>query len=184
MTKVIIIDRDGVINFDTKGYIKSPDEWSAIPGSLEAIAQFNRSGYQVFIATNQSGIGRGFYDVAALDTIHEKLMNELAAVGGHVEEIFFCPHHPNDDCGCRKPKPGLFHSIQKKYQVDLTETFFIGDSWSDVQAAVHANCQPVLVLTGNGQRTLAEHPELKHILNFANLAAAADYICHQRQEKK
>lgn len=176
MTKAIILDRDGVINFDSLEYIKSPDEWLPIPGSLEAIAQFNRAGYAVFVATNQSGLARGYYDMETLDRIHEKFLHELASVGGHIEEIFFCPHHPDDACNCRKPKPGLFHRIAQQYHVKLGETFFVGDSWSDVQAATEVGCRPILVMTGNGKKTLAAHPELKDILQFTNLAAAADYL--------
>ena len=153
----IILDRDGVINHNSDQYIKSPDEWIAIPGSLEAIAQLNRTGFRVIIATNQSGVARGYYDMAVLDTIHEKMISELAAVGGYIEEIFFCPHHPEEHCLCRKPKPGLFQQIQRKYPVCLADTLFVGDSYSDVQTAFAAGCKPVLVLTGNGQRDVKRY---------------------------
>ncbi len=176
MKKIVILDRDGVVNFDSLEYIKSPDEWQAIPGSLEAIAQLNRAGYHVIIVTNQSGIARGFYDLATLDQIHEKLIRELAAVGGHVDEILFCPHHPEVGCECRKPRPGLLYQIKEKYSVNLADTFFIGDSWTDMQVACTAGCKPILVLTGNGKKTLAEHPELTAIPSVADLAAAAQYI--------
>src|SRR5579862_2669163 len=108
----IILDRDGVINYDSEAYIKSPEEWLPIPGSLEAIATLNRHGFRVLIATNQSGVSRGYYDLAMLDRIHEKLVAQLAAVGGCIEEIFFCPHHPDDHCVCRKPKPGMIYQIK------------------------------------------------------------------------
>lgn len=180
MTNIIIIDRDGVINFDSPAYIKSPEEWLPIPGSLEAIAQLNRHNYQVVIATNQSGVARGYYDLETLDRIHEKLIAELAAVGGFVTEIFFCPHHPDENCFCRKPKPGLLHRIQEKFSVDLKNTFFIGDSWTDMQVAFAMGCKPILVLTGNGNKTLTEHPELANIQCFADLAKASDYIIEQR----
>lgn len=182
MKKMIILDRDGVINFDSSEYIKSPDEWHAIPGSLEAIASLNRAGFQVIIATNQSGVARGYYNLATLDEIHEKLMAELAAVGGYVEEIFFCPHHPDERCNCRKPKPGLFQQIQKKYEVDLQDVYFVGDSFTDVLVAKAVGCKFMMVLTGNGARTLAEHPDLHTELQFKNLAEAADYAIRHSQK--
>lgn len=178
----IILDRDGVINFDSDEYIKSPDEWLPIPRSLEAVAALNRAGYRVLVATNQSGVARGYYDLAMLDQIHEKMMRELAAVGGYVEEIFYCPHHPDDQCGCRKPKPGMLYAIQKKYQLDLPNTYFIGDSFADMGAAAAAGCKPILVLTGNGQKTLARHPHLAEVPAFTDLAEAVAFILAQDNE--
>lgn len=175
----IILDRDGVINFDSDEYIKSPDEWLPIPGSLEAIAQLNRAGYQVLIVTNQSGIARGYFDLDTLDLIHEKLMRELASVGGYIEEIFFCPHHPDEVCSCRKPRPGLLYRLSEKYQVALEQTFFIGDSYSDVKAAQNAGAIPLLVLTGKGERTLEQYPELISVPNFSDLARAVEYVISQ-----
>lgn len=176
-TPFIILDRDGVINYDSTEYIKSPDEWEAIPGSLEAIAQLNRAGFRVVVVTNQSGIGRGYYDFETLDQIHEKLQQELATVGGHVEEIFFCPHHPIDNCNCRKPKPGLLYKIQEKYGIDFGDTYFIGDSIVDVQVAMITGCKPILVMTGNGRKTLETNPEqLGEVECFTNLAEAVGYI--------
>jgi len=173
---LIILDRDGVINYDSSEYIKNPDEWTAIPGSLEAIAQLNRAGYRVVIVTNQSGIARGYYDIDTLDQIHEKLTQELASVGGYIEDIFFCPHHPNDGCYCRKPQTGLFQQIEQKYAVDLTNIFYIGDSLTDMQVAMKTGCKPLLVLTGNGEKTLAENPDLAFIDHFPNLSAAVEFI--------
>jgi D-glycero-D-manno-heptose 1,7-bisphosphate phosphatase len=155
----IILDRDGVINFDSDHYIKNPDEWIAIPGSLEAIAQLNRAGYRVLVATNQSGVARGYYSLETLDEIHEKMQRELAEVGGHVEEIFFCPHHPDE-----------------KYQINLADTFFVGDNLSDVQVAKVVGCKPLLVMTGKGAQMLEKNPELKTVKSFSNLAEAVDYI--------
>lgn len=172
----IILDRDGVINFDSLEYIKSPDEWIPIPRSLEAVAALNRAGFKVLIATNQSGVARGYYDIDTLDAIHEKMMRELAAVGGYVEEIFFCPHHPEDGCGCRKPKPGMLHAIQEKYAVPLNETFYIGDSMADVGAAKAAGCKLLLVMTGNGRKTLEHNPELHAVPQFADLAEAVEHV--------
>lgn len=178
----IILDRDGVINYDSEEYIKSPEEWLPIPGSLNAIAQLNRFGFQVFVATNQSGIARGYYDLDILSRIHEKLKDELAAVGGYIEEIFYCPHQPLDACGCRKPKPGLLHQIKMKYQIDLNDTFFIGDSAVDVHAAQAAGCVPILVMTGNGQKSLENYPEFADILTFPDLARATEYVIYQQRK--
>lgn len=180
MKKFIIIDRDGVINFESTEYIKSPDEWIPIPGSLEAIAQLNRAGFYVFIATNQSGVARGLYSLETLNDIHDKLIRRLAAVGGYVEEIFFCPHHPNDQCLCRKPKPGLLLQIQHKYAVPLQETFFIGDSLADIQAATAAGCHPLLVLTGNGEKVLQNYSNLATLTYFPNLQQAAEYVISRK----
>ena len=172
----IILDRDGVINYDSDFYIKSPDEWIPIPGSLEAIAQLNRAGYRVLIATNQSGIARGYYDLETLDLIHEKFINLLAQVGGYVEEIFFCPHHPDDHCYCRKPQPGLFHKMQEKYPLDFSSLFFVGDNLSDVQVAKVVGCTPLLVLTGKGEKMLQDNPDLQSVNVFPDLAAAVQFI--------
>lgn len=177
--KIIILDRDGVINFDSDEYIKSPDEWIPIPHSLEAIARLNRAGYKVVVATNQSGISRGYYTLDTLQLIHAKMAAALEAVGGQVDDIFFCPHLPSDQCACRKPQPGLLQQIQAKYQINLAETYFIGDSIRDVQAAQAVGCQPILVLTGNGRKFLAEHPELNAIPCFDDLAAAAAFITRE-----
>jgi D-glycero-D-manno-heptose 1,7-bisphosphate phosphatase len=174
--KFIILDRDGVINYDSEYYIKMPDEWHAIPGSLNAIADLNRAGYRVLVVTNQSGIGRGYYDIEMLDRIHEKLAAQLAEAGGYIDEIFFCPHRPDEQCECRKPKLGLFHRIQKKYGIQFSQTFYIGDSYSDVQAAFASGCKPILVLTSNGQKTLDNHPECLAIPHFVNLAQAVNSI--------
>lgn len=174
---VIILDRDGVINFDSEEYIKSPEEWHPIPGSLEAIAKFNRAGYRVIIATNQSGVARGFYDISTLMKIHEKLLKCVEEAGGRIEEIFYCPHHPDEKCFCRKPQPGMLNQIAKKYSVDMANTFFIGDSMGDVKAAQLAGCRPLLVLTGNGKKTLGKYPELMNTLHYKDLAEAAEAIC-------
>jgi|SRR5579872_2572192 len=179
MKKIIILDRDGVINYDSQEYIKSPDEWHAIPGSLEAIAQLNRAGFYVMVVTNQSGIGRGYYDVATLDLIHEKMFSELAVVGGHIEEIFFCPHLPTDNCLCRKPKPGLLQQIQKKYAINLADVFFIGDKISDVQAATASGCKPIFLLTGLEKIDVKSHPELIDVPCFLNLSDAVEYVIRQ-----
>jgi D-glycero-D-manno-heptose 1,7-bisphosphate phosphatase len=155
MTKLIILDRDGVINYDSPDYIKSPEEWIPIPGSLEAIANLNHAGYQVAIATNQSGLARGYYDLDMLQRIHQKMHEQLATLDAHIEAIFFCPHLPESHCECRKPQPGLFYQISERFNVDLTKETIpaIGDSLRDLEAAEKAFCKPILVLTGNGQKT-------------------------------
>jgi D-glycero-D-manno-heptose 1,7-bisphosphate phosphatase len=177
----IILDRDGVINFESREYIKSPEEWLAIPGSLDAIAQLNRSGFHVLVVTNQSGVARGYFDLEMLDTIHEKMMSELATVGGYIDEIFFCPHHPDEHCSCRKPKPGMFKQIAAKYPLQMQNTFYIGDSFSDVLAAQAAGCLPLLVKTGNGELALQRHPQLANIPHFADLASAVEYVLSQEK---
>jgi D-glycero-D-manno-heptose 1,7-bisphosphate phosphatase len=172
----IILDRDGVINFDSDYYIKNPDEFLPIPGSLEAIAKLNHAGFTVFVATNQSGVARGFYDLPMLGRIHDKLHAELAKVGGHVDEIFFCEHHPDEKCGCRKPEPGMFYAIQKKYGVHFPDVFFIGDSFTDMLVAEVVGCKPILVLTSKGKKTLENNPQLSVVPQYANLAEAVDAI--------
>lgn len=151
--KLAIIDRDGVINHDSDAYIKSPDEWVPIPGSLEAIARLSRAGWRVVVATNQSGLARGLYSVETLNAIHAKFRHELAQVGGQVDAIFICPHGPDDGCECRKPKSGMFLDIAKRYDISLQNVPAVGDSWRDLQAAANVGCATWLVLTGNGRKT-------------------------------
>lgn len=170
---LIILDRDGVINEDSTNYIKSPDEWLVIPGSLEAIAQLNKAGHTVAIATNQSGITRGLYSEQILAAIHQKMKTELAKVGGHIDAIFYCPHRPEDNCDCRKPKPGLLLQIAKKFHANLKEAVMVGDSLKDIQAAQSVGCPVLLVKTGNGASTFQQ---VTHIPVFPNLAAAVQYI--------
>jgi len=158
---LIIMDRDGVINQDSPDYIKSPKEWIPIPHSLNAITRLNNAGHQVVVATNQSGVGRGYYSQAVLEKIHQKMRDELAAVGGRIDGIYFCPHTPDDHCECRKPKPGMLLQIAKDYNADLKQVYFVGDSIRDIQAAQAVGCLPVLVKTGNGEKTIAENRFLK-----------------------
>ncbi|MHB1202725.1 MAG: D-glycero-beta-D-manno-heptose 1,7-bisphosphate 7-phosphatase, partial [Acidithiobacillus sp.] len=135
---------------DSDAYIKSPAEWRPIPGSLEAIARLNRAGFLVAIATNQSGVGRGLFDLRTLTAIHTRMRRELAAVGGRVDAIFFCPHSPEAQCHCRKPQPGLLQEIKERFQIPLDDVPAIGDSLRDLQAAQAAGAMPMLVLTGKG----------------------------------
>ncbi|MDR3351706.1 MAG: D-glycero-beta-D-manno-heptose 1,7-bisphosphate 7-phosphatase [Zoogloeaceae bacterium] len=174
--KLVILDRDGVINQDSPQYIKSPAEWKPIPGSLEAIARLNRAGYQVVVATNQSGIGRGIFDMDTLNAIHDKMMKALFAVGGRIDAIFYCPHPADSDCDCRKPRPGLFRQIAERFNIPLEKTPSVGDSLRDLQASAAAGCLPMLVLTGKGQETHAAGDLPENTLEFAHLAAAVDHI--------
>ncbi len=168
--KLVILDRDGVINHDSTSYIKSPEEWKPIPGSLEAIALLNQAGYRVVIATNQSGIGRGLFDMATLNAIHNKMHRALGAVGGHVDGIFYCPHTQDAACGCRKPKPGLLEEISRRFATNLEGVPFIVDSLRDIEAALAVGAQPLLVLTGNGKKTCREKNLPEQTAVHANLA--------------
>ncbi len=146
--RLVIVDRDGVINYDSPDHIRSPEEWVPIPGSLDAIARLNRAGYRVMVATNQSGLGRGLFDIGALTRIHHKMQRLLAEAGASIEAVFFCPHTPADDCPCRKPRPGLLRDIRRRLGVDLAEVVVVGDTLADVEAAVAAGARPVLVQSG------------------------------------
>lgn len=170
--RLIILDRDGVINHDSDDYIKSVDEFIPLPGSLEAIARLNQAGYRVAVATNQSGIARGFYDVATLNAMHDKLRRLLAAAGGEVEIILFCPHGPDENCDCRKPKPGMYREIADRLDFPLENTPVVGDSLRDLQAAQTVGARPILVRTGKGKRTLAKGEGLDGIPVYDDLAAA------------
>lgn len=173
--RYVILDRDGVINVDSDAYIKSPDEWTPISGSLEAIAELNRHGYQVIVITNQSGIARGLFDLATLEAMHSKMRQMLTEIGGQIEAIYFCPHGPDEHCSCRKPKPGLFAAFAKDKQIDLKNIFSVGDSYRDIEASIAAGAQPILVKTGKGLKTLQDHPQL-NLPIFENLYDAARYI--------
>jgi D-glycero-D-manno-heptose 1,7-bisphosphate phosphatase len=152
-TKLIILDRDGVINHDSDAFIKSPAEWIPIPGSLTAIARLNQAGYRVVVSSNQSGIARGFFNMTMLNAIHQKMHVAAQSVGAEIDAIFFCPHAARDCCDCRKPKPGMLNAIAHRYDVNLKGVPFIGDSLRDLQAGFGASCLPYLVLTGKGKKT-------------------------------
>lgn len=151
--KLIILDRDGVINHDSPNYVKSPEEWIPLPGSLEAIARLNQNGWRVVVATNQSGLGRGLFTAHDLNAMHAKLRWELNRLGGHIDSFFICPHHPDDGCACRKPLPGLFTAIAERYDLPLQGVPAVGDSLRDLQAAAEAGAEPWLVCMGNGKLT-------------------------------
>jgi len=174
--KLIILDRDGVINHDSASYIKSPEEWKPIPGSLEAIALLNQAGYQVVIATNQSGVGRGLFEMATLNAIHDKMHRALSQIGGRVDAIFFCPHANDAGCSCRKPKPGLLEEIARRFKVSLKDVPSIGDSLRDLEASVAVGAQPILVLTGKGKKTRDEGNLPAGTQVFGDLAEAVKAI--------
>jgi len=148
--KLVILDRDGTINEDSAEFVKSPEEWMPLPGALEAIARLNHAGWHVVIASNQSGLGRGLFDVAMLNAVHDKMNKMLAAVGGRIDAIFYCPHTSDDKCRCRKPGPGLFEQIGERYGLALAEVPMVGDALRDLIAGAAAGCEPHLVLTGKG----------------------------------
>ncbi len=171
--KLIILDRDGVINFDSAQFIKSPDEWKPLPGSLEAIARLNQWGWRVVVASNQSGVGRGLFGMDTLNAINGKMVKSLAQAGGRLDAIFFCPHAADSTCDCRKPKPGLFRQIAERFNVDLTGVPAVGDSLRDLQAAQAVGCQPYLVLTGKGEKTREDPALPEQTLIYPDLAAVA-----------
>ncbi len=171
--KLIILDRDGVINHDSDAFIKSPDEWRPIAGSLEAIARLGKAGYRVVVATNQSGVGRGLFDLATLTAIHTKMHQAVTAAGGRLDAIFFCPHSADANCHCRKPQPGMLEEILRRFQVEPQSVTAVGDSLRDLQAAAAVGSKPVLVLTGKGQKTMQAGGLPPQTLVRVDLAAVA-----------
>lgn len=176
MIKLIALDRDGVINKDSPTYIKSPEEWEAIPGSLAAIAKLNKCGFKVAIVTNQSGVARGYYSLDILNAIHQKMLTQIEAVGGQIDEIFFCPHVNEDNCDCRKPKSGLLLQAAKQFNLEPSEILIIGDSMRDILAAKNCGAQAILVCSSNKTNDIlaAKNAGVK---TYADLAEAVDYIC-------
>lgn len=168
----ILLDRDGVINLESSEYIKSPDEWQPIAGSIEAISQLTKARLPVAIITNQSGIGRGLYDAATLNQIHDKLIARVNAAGGYISNIYYCPHLPSDNCECRKPKPKMLQQALSTLGVQPTDAVFIGDSLSDIEAAQACGCDPVVVTTGHGHQTKTK--VAKHIPIYESLAMWAE----------
>lgn len=185
-TKLVILDRDGVINRDSDAFVKSVDEFILIDGSAEAIAHLCRNGFTVVIATNQSGIARGYFSTDELEAMHNKLRAAVAAEGGEVSAIFYCPHGPDDGCNCRKPLPGLIDLIEKEFEISAAGAPLIGDSLRDLEAGIAKGCDPILVKTGKGQQTLKklekepsntkEQLSLNKLPVFDNLQQAALYI--------
>lgn len=173
---LIILDRDGVINEDSDDYIKSPAEWQPIVGSLEAIAKLSQNGYKIVVVTNQSGLGRNLFTIEALNAIHMKMNTHLAQFGGVIDALFFCPHIPEDNCNCRKPKPGLYNDISERLRVSLNKVFCVGDKMTDIQAIQSAGGKPVLVRTGKGQSEIDQGLVPEGIPIYRNLAQFVDEI--------
>ena len=173
--KLIILDRDGVINVDSDQYVKSAQEWIPLPGSIEAIARLSQAGWTVAVATNQSGLARGYFGIPELEAMHAKLRQLVTAEGGELGVIVYCPHRPDDDCDCRKPRAGLFREISRHYAVPLTGVPVVGDSLRDLQAGVTLGCEPYLVLTGKGQQTALKTLPAR-TRTFDNLASVADHL--------
>ena len=174
--RLIVLDRDGVINHDSEQFIKTPDEWRPIPGSLEAIGRLNHAGYRVVVATNQSGVGRGLLDFATLNAIHEKMHRALAQVGGRIDAIFFCPHTAESRCECRKPRAGMLIEIGVRFNVEMTGVPCVGDGLRDLQAAEGVGAQPMLVLTGKGEKTPRDGGFPRNTVIFPDLAFAASAL--------
>jgi D-glycero-D-manno-heptose 1,7-bisphosphate phosphatase len=187
--KLVILDRDGTLNFDRDDYVTSAAEWQPMPGALEAVARLTQAGWHAVVATNQSGLGRGLFDMAALNAMHQKLNQQMAQAGGRIDAVFFCPHTPDDDCTCRKPLPGLLLQIGERYAIDLKQVPAVGDSLRDMQAAVAAGCEPHLVLTGkaaeldDAQRAalLAQVPGTTV---HADLGAFADFVLRRERQAR
>lgn len=174
--KLVVLDRDGVINEDSDNYIKTPDEWIPIPGSLEAIAKLNNAGYRVVIITNQSGLARGLFSPVTLSKMHLKMKNLLSEHGGHIDSILFCPHHPDDKCECRKPRNGLYIELSKRMHIDLKNVISIGDSAKDIRAAQSVGATPILVLTGKGEKEKGKIKDLDSIDLYKDLHEAVNAI--------
>lgn len=178
--KLVILDRDGVINQDSDAYIKSAAEWIPLPGSIEAIARLSNAGYSVYLATNQSGLGRGFFTAADLSAMHKKFEALVTNAGGTIQGIHVCPHTPDANCLCRKPAPGLMDQIINHCKInDLTDVPVVGDSIRDLQAGIARNCSPVLVRTGKGHMSearLVEFPALANTKVFDDLAAFTSHF--------
>ncbi|HEX7054183.1 MAG TPA: D-glycero-beta-D-manno-heptose 1,7-bisphosphate 7-phosphatase [Burkholderiales bacterium] len=174
--KLVILDRDGTINHDSDDYIKSPQEWRPIRGSLEAIARLTQAGYRVVVATNQSGIARGLFTAQTLFAIHDTLQRALGHMGGRIDAFFFCPHAPDSGCPCRKPQPGMLLEVARRFNVPLKDTYMVGDARRDLEAARAAGARPVLVLTGKGRKTRDEGNLPPGTQVFADLSAFAEHL--------
>jgi len=174
--KLVILDRDGTINHDSDDYIKSPEEWRPIEGSLEAIARLTQAGYRVVVATNQSGLARGLFDTRTLFAIHDLLQRAAGQVGGRIDAFFFCPHAPEAACECRKPQPGMLLEAARRFNVALEEVTMVGDARRDLEAAAAAGARPVLVLTGKGRKTRDAGGLPPGTEVFADLAAFAAHL--------
>ena len=173
MAKLIILDRDGVINFDSPHFIKSPDEWKPIPGSLSAIAALSHAGYRVVVASNQSGVGRGLFDMATLNAINDKMVRAVTQIGGRIDAIFYCPHAPEAGCECRKPNTAMAREIGERFGVSLRDVPMVGDALRDLQCAESVSAQPILVRTGKGEAVFKAGFYPRKTLIFEDLSDAA-----------
>lgn len=171
----IILDRDGVINLDSDAYIKTEDEWIPIESSIKAIARLHKAGHRLFVATNQSGIGRGYFSLETLEKMHQKMLTLVNDAGGEITDIAYCPHAPEDNCDCRKPKPGLLVQLAEQHNIDLSKAIVIGDSLRDLEAATAAGANAILVLTGKGKNTLQKNPNLTYP-HFESLHHASKHL--------
>lgn len=162
--KLIVLDRDGVINYDSDNYIKTVDEWIPLPGSMEAIGKLTQAGYKIAVATNQSGISRGYFSIETLNAMHDKMIKLADEHGGKFDFIAYCPHGPDDGCDCRKPLPGLIHQIENTLGLSVKECYMVGDSLRDLEAGVAAGMKPVLVKTGKGERTIEKGFQLGDVM--------------------
>lgn len=179
--KLVILDRDGVINQDSDDFVKNADEWIPIEGSIAAIARLSKAGFTIVVTTNQSGLGRGLFELADLEAMHDKMNALVKQAGGKLSGIFYCPHHPDDNCDCRKPKAGLIEAVEKALNTSTKDAITIGDSLRDLEAGLTKGCIPVLVKTGKGQKTLqkivtGQDSKFHNLAVYNNLAAAADAI--------
>ena len=182
MIKLIVLDRDGVINEDLEKPVATADEWVPIPGSLEAIARLHQNGWSVAVATNQSGLGRGIIDLSTLHQIHQRMHEMVNQSGGKIDVVAFCPHTDSDDCACRKPAPGMLYTISERLDVELSNVVIVGDSLRDMQAAMATAATPVIVRTGKGQKTLDNHKGLEHIPAYDDLASYVDALLAENEK--
>lgn len=175
--KLLILDRDGVINYDSDEYVKTVDEWQPIPGSIEAIAQLSKAGFTIAVATNQSGLARGYFSPETLHLMHSKMRHLVAEQGGHIDHIEYCPHGPDDGCECRKPLPGMINTILDTYpEAEANHVYVVGDSLRDLEAGIAAGCKPLLVRTGKGERTITKGGLPNNLIICADLETAAQQI--------
>ncbi len=178
---LFVLDRDGVINVESPAYIKSPEEWIPIPDSIDAIARLSQAGHAVVIMTNQAAVARKLLTLETLEKIHQKMQQAVSALGGKIDRIYFCPHHPDDHCACRKPQPGMLYQAQRDYHIPFDQMIFIGDSQRDLEAAQAVGCPFVLVKTGNGSDTVAKLDKTHSIPVFDDLSHAVDFYLKNRR---
>lgn len=180
--KLVILDRDGVINEDRDDFVKNTIEWQPLPRSMEAIANLTQAGWRVVVATNQSGLARGLFDMHALNAMHEKMHRLAAQAGGRIDAVVFCPHGPKDGCHCRKPKPGMIQEVAERFNVKLSELPLVGDSLRDLQAIAAVGGQPILVRSGKGEKTLEQGDLPAGTLVFDDLYAAAEHLINSSKK--